>query len=378
MTQFTKWLLPVAFICCFIITSCDDEEPLGTPLEEFEKLINAERQVQKISALSVLIFKEDQVLYETQLGLSQVEENVELESDHLFLLASISKVVTATALLQLYDDGLFELDDPINNYLDEFQVAIPNFTVPITFQMLLTHTSGIGDGDVLDGLYYYGYDSPTPLGDFLENYLDPDGELYDAGDNFYNFEPGTKHEYSNTGNALIGHLVETISGTNFNEYCKVNIFQPLGMEHTAWRLDEITDTIVQPYDYIDLEYQAIEHYTFTDYPNGGLRANAADLHTFIGTLVKGGSTDNFELLKPETVALMHTPQIPDIDAEVGLHMFIMDRDNELWGHDGGEQGVATIMAFNVATKVGAIILANNGEADLDEILSEAYLLGLEL
>jgi hypothetical protein len=75
---------------------------------------------------------------------------------------------------------------------------------------------------------------------------------------------------------------------------------------------------------------------------------------------------------------MISPQIPAIDNEVGLHLFLMNPENNLWGHDGGEQGVATIMAFNPSTKVGAIILTNQGEADLDKILVQAYKLGLNL
>ena len=75
---------------------------------------------------------------------------------------------------------------------------------------------------------------------------------------------------------------------------------------------------------------------------------------------------------------MITPQIPNLDNAVGLHLFNLNNENQLWGHDGGEQGVATIMAFNPSTKVGAIILTNQGDSDLDEILVEAYKLGLNL
>ena len=136
-------------------------------------------------------------MQEDYFGTSQVQQNVALADDHLFLLASISKVVTATALLQLYEDGLFDLDDKINDHLS-FNVSIPNHSTDITFRMLLTHTSGIADGSALDGQYYYGEDSPIVLGDFLENYLSPNGNLYNANENFHDFAPGSQHEYSNT------------------------------------------------------------------------------------------------------------------------------------------------------------------------------------
>lgn len=380
-------MLPFLFLfsCSFLFTSCstEDFEPQNEPPNEppissnFDSYLQDEMDRQNIPALSVVIFKEEEILYEKYLGKSQIQDNVALESNHLFLLASISKVVTATALLQLQEDGLFDLDDKINDYLP-FNVNVPNATTDITFRMLLTHTSAIADGSALDDQYYFGEDSPVALADFLENYLVPSGDFYDAEDNFYDFEPGSDNEYSNTGNALIGLLVETISGMNFNTYCKQNIFTPLGMTNTAWRLDEISQTIVQPYIYENGEYEAVEHYTFTDYPNGGLRSTGKDMFRFLSAFAQGGTFENFELLSAATVQAMTTPQIPDLDNTMGLHLFQMNAANNLWGHDGGEEGVATIMAFNPTTKIGAVILTNQGDANLDAMLVETYKKGEEL
>lgn len=351
--------------------SCKKKYDTITSITEFENYLSDEMKSEKIPAMSVLMFKEDQVLYDNYYGKSQIKENVNLENDHLFLLASISKVVTAIALLQLYEDNLFTLDDNINDYLS-FDVNIPDYSEGITFKMLLTHSSGIADGSALDGQYYYGEDSPVALKFFIENYLVPDGEFYDENENFHNFTPGSKHEYSNIGNALIAVLVEEISGINFNTYCKQNIFTPLGMNNTYWRLDEISQTIVQPYNYSSGDYEEIQHFTFTDYPNGGLRSTGTDLFKLLSAFTTEGMSNGYQLLSLNTINAMITPQIPDIDDEVGLHLFIMNADNNLWGHNGGEQGVATIMAFNPTTKVGAIILANQGEAKLDDVLEKAY------
>ncbi len=372
-----NFLLIFAFLSVF--TSCNNGENEITinGADEFKAYIQDEMDIQNIPALSALIFKEDNILYEEYFGKSQIDQNVPLESNHLFLLASISKTITAVALLQLYDQGLFSLDDKINDYLS-FNVSVPNQTTDITFKMLLTHTSAIADGSALDGQYYYGFDSPVALDYFLENYLVPGGEFYNPTENFYDFEPGTEYEYSNEGNALIGLLVQQIAGMDFNTYCKQNIFSPLGMTNTFWRLDEISQTIVQPYNYVNGQYQQIQHYTFTDYPNGGLRSTAKDLFYFLRAFVQNGNSNNFQLLKPETVNDMATLQILPLNNEMGLHLFYLNPENNLWGHDGGEQGVATIMAFNPTTKIGAIILTNQGDADLEEILVEAYKLGTAL
>lgn len=360
-----------------LFNSCKDEDFQIDNSVDFEDEVAAEMKDQHIPALSVLIFKENQVLYEKYFGQSNIDQNLDLASNHLFMLASISKTITATALLQLYDQERFGLDDKINDYLP-FSVKVPGQTKDITFKMLLTHTSGISDSDAMDDQYYTGRDSPTALSFYIENYLSPGGQFYNAGDNFYSFEPGTRHEYSNIGNALIAVLVENISGMEFNAYCKQHIFNPLGMTNSFWRLDEINQPIVQPYEYTGSQYKSIEHYTFTDYPNGGLRSNAHDMFVFLSTLAQGGSKEGFQLLKQSTVEAMITPQISTIDNTVGLHMFLFNSANNLWGHDGGEEGVSTIMAYNPETKVGALLFANESEADLDQLLVDAYTLGTKL
>jgi CubicO group peptidase (beta-lactamase class C family) len=369
-------LIVLAFILVSFI-NCKKDKPIIKSVSEFEEYIQDEMDDQNIPAISILAFKESTILYEKYFGKSNIDQNIALQNNHLFLLASVSKVITATALLQLYDDGLFALDDNINDYLT-FSVSVPNYTTNITFRMLLTHTSGIADGSALDGQYFYGQDSPTSLDYFLENYLVNGGAYYNDSENFHDFTPGSEHEYSNIGNALIALLVGQISGIDFNSYCKQNIFTPLGMNNSFWRLDEISQTIVTPYNYNRREFEAIQHYTFTDYPNGGLRSTSRDLFIFLRAFTQGGKSNDYQLLSESTINSMLTPQISTIDNEVGLHLFLMDSDYSLWGHDGGEQGVATIMAINQKTKVGAIILTNQGEVDLDEILVETYKLGLSL
>jgi CubicO group peptidase (beta-lactamase class C family) len=89
-------------------------------------------------------------------------------------------------------------------------------------------------------------------------------------------------------------LVEEISGVNFN---------------THWRLDEVSQTIVQPYNYSKRQYKEIPHYTFTDYPNGGLRSTAPDLFKFLSAFTQGGKVNNYQLLNQQTINTMVTPKV---------------------------------------------------------------------
>jgi len=344
-------------------------------LSSFENYLNDQMRKQDIPALSVLIFKNSDILYQKYLGKADVEKNTSLSAEHVFLIASVSKTITATALMQLYDKGLFKLDDPINDYLD-FDVKNPDSNEEITFKMLLTHTSSIADGAAMDGQYYYGKDSPVKLSYFMKEYFTHGGKYYDRYENFYDFRPGREYEYSNIGSALIGVLVEKLSGMDFNDYCKKNIFNPLKMTNSHWKLSEISlNKIVRPYDE---NLRPLEHYTFTDYPNGGLRTNVTDLFKFLSTYANDGINSGYNLLKTKTADMMLSPQIRQIDSTVGLHFFRMNKKHDLWGHDGGEEGVSTIMAFNRKNGIGAIILTNQGEAYLDNILIKAYETGIEL
>lgn len=173
----TSFILALSLFLTF--NNCRKKDPQINNVSDFEAYISVEMNRQKIPATAVLIFKNDNILYEKYFGQSNIEDETPLESNHVFLLASISKTITATALLQLYDQGYFQLDDTINDFLP-FQVNIPNTSTDITFRMLLTHTSAIADGSALDDQYYYGQDSPIPLNHFLQNYLFPGGQHYNS------------------------------------------------------------------------------------------------------------------------------------------------------------------------------------------------------
>jgi CubicO group peptidase (beta-lactamase class C family) len=96
---------------------------------------------------------------------------------------------------------------------------------------------------------------------------------------------------------------------DFVEYCKKNIFEPLGMHNTYWRLEAIgNNTIAQLYE----NYSVIEHYTFTDYPNGGLRSTAEDMSYFLQAFANSGVSRKYQLLQPQTVKEMLTLQIPKL------------------------------------------------------------------
>lgn len=369
----------ITLLLLLFVVSYQDETLEINSLEAFDDFLEEEMSEQDIPALSVLLFEGSSIKYEKYLGQSDIQNAKALTQDDIFLMASVSKMVTGVALLQLYEAGLFDLDDSINDYLP-FSISVPNQSVAISFRMLLTHTSAIEDGPNAEIFYSYGKDSPLALKNYLEAYLVAGGEYYNASDNFYNQAPGVAHNYSNMASALIGVLVEEIAGQDFRSYCREHIFQPLNMDNTYWSLDaalQSNKTLVKPYEYSGGDFKAIEHYTFPDYPNGALRSTPRNMMQFLSALAQDGFSNNHQLLKASTVTEMLRQQIPNLDSSMGLHAFLLDEDNNLWGHDGSEQGVSTEVGFNPSTDMGVVVLSNKQDVDVSTILLEAYAFGLK-
>jgi CubicO group peptidase (beta-lactamase class C family) len=359
-----------------VVEPNDPSDPNATDKDAFDAYIVSEMSSQSMPSLATLVFKGDEILYEKYYGKANLEQDLALNKDHLFLVASVSKTVTGAALLRLYDEGRFGLDDPINDYLS-FPVNIPNQSTPITFRMLLTHTSSIADGDLLYDNYTFGGDTPLALKPFMESYLKVGGSRYNANDNFLDRAAGTQFEYSNAGSALIGVLVEEISGMSFTDYTRQNIFTPLGMNTSSWRLDEITGTIVQPYNVEDGNFVKIDHYTMPDYPNGGLRTTPREFSNFLNAIMNDGSYNGYQLLKPETAKSMYTPQT-SLDPTMGFQMSLEEESLGLWGHNGGEEGTSTDVVFDPVTKISVIVFTNMSDIDLQSVYIKAFELGKKI
>lgn len=214
--------------------------------------------------------------------------------DTLFRPGSVSKLFTATAAMQLVESGDVDLDTDISEYLD---IEVPRtFDEPITLRHLLTHTAGFEER--IAGLIGSGDISPV-LRDVLAT--DPPEQVY---------EPGTVPGYSNYGNALVGYIVEHVSGVPFEEYVERNIFQPAGMTSSTFAQplpDELSDRISQGYTTSGEAPGPFE--IVGTAPAGSLTASAPDMARFM--LAQLGEPGAGTLLEPETLDLMHAPALDE-------------------------------------------------------------------
>jgi len=314
-----------------------------------------------VAGASVSLIKENYLLFPGSYGYANITKGTYIQDTTLFYLASISKTVTAVAMMQLYEDGLFDLDDPINDYLP-FQVIHPDFpSVDITFHMLLTHSSGIIDD--YDNFQLHNGDSPNPLGEWLEDYLTPGGEHYDPDINFGE-EPGTEKYYTNVGFGLVGYLVEIISEIPFDEYCENNVFEPLGMIDTSWFLNDLDiDNIAVPYVWNGNEQVPQPHWGRDFYPASTLRTSVLQLNNYLKMIINNGEYNSNQILEESTIDYMLTVQLPFHQKQgISFYKYYLYGRN-LWAHHGGLPGVATFLSFYTETNSGVIVLTNGDESD---------------
>lgn len=333
--------------------------------------------------IATAIVKGGEIVWINSYGYANTSTKQPFYNNTPLMLASVSKLFTGTAIMQLVESGLISLDDDINNYLP-FEIRNPNFsTHSITFRMILTHTSSISDSDAMENFYSNG-DPTITLADCIESYFSTTGLYYNATENFNNSQPNTTFEYSNMATALNGYLVELISGMPFNEYCNQNIFDELCMKDTKWFLSEYDDinTIANPHNFSSGNYEPLAHYGFADYPNGMLHSTVVDLSNYMIAFLQSGSLNDNSILSEASVNEMLTPQIPSIEASQGLQF-----DNitfggiSLWGHSGAEQGISTSLYLDKDNDMGIVVLKNRlNEQNLYDtpVLDILYDFGLTL
>jgi len=345
----------------------DGGVPDGGIPGDFDSFMLAHMMTARTPGLAAAVVRGDQVVLARAWGRADIAANRPATPDTLFMLASISKTVTAVALMQLYEQGRFGLDDPIDTNLGRL-VRNPNFpSVPITYRMLLSHTSSIEDGLHYADYYVYDMDSPIALDAFVTGYLSPGGAYYDASNWSGTGAPGTSYSYTNAGVALAGDLVERISGLNLQQYCQQHIFTPLGMGESSFFLRDLDRThIAMPYDTdASGNYTPDGYYAYPDYPDGQLRTSASQLARFLMAFSQYGQLGGAQILQRATVEEMRRQQP---SSQEGLCWeFTTIGGRNLTGHDGADYGVTTSMYFDPVTGAGIVVLTNGAVSSSAEM-----------
>ncbi|MEO0896610.1 MAG: serine hydrolase domain-containing protein [Bacteroidota bacterium] len=288
---------------------------------------------------TVLLARKGKIVYFKAWGEKDLDNHTAFQKDDIFRIASMTKAFTSVAIMQLFEQGKLGLDEPISNYLtsfkemqvmDSFNPEDSTYTshpakTPITIRHLLTHTSGLS----------YNFSDPRMAAIAAKNKL----ATFDLAPNLTTAEripqvakmplvaePGTKFNYG-VSTDVLGYLVQGISGLTLGEYCKSNIFEPLGMDDTGFYLPEDKHDRVIPVYYDTGKGLGKYPDSYYDFPmkkpmnyysgGGGASSTTHDYAIFCQMLLNKGTYNGKRILSRRTVEMMTTDQLAFMDVEPG-------------------------------------------------------------
>lgn len=317
----------------------------------FDERFNEQMDKQHIPGGVVALVKDGSIVFEKGYGYANVEEEIPVQANQtLFRVASLSKLFTDTAVMQLYERGSVQLDVDVNQYLETFEID-SDFEEPVTLSNLMTQTDGTSQR--LLGIAANSPEKMLPLEEFLPKRMPP-----------FVWPPGELYTYSNTGISLAGYIVQTVSGVNFSDYIDQNILQPLSMQNSSFQQplpSDLAPNLAVGYQYKKGEFQPLPFLYLNISPAAALSATATDMAHFMIAHLQNGRYENSRILEPETVELMHRqhfshhPKLPG--SAYGFHERIANNLRVI-GHAGNMIGYSSMLSLIPEENVGLFIAFN--------------------
>jgi CubicO group peptidase (beta-lactamase class C family) len=297
-------------------------------------------------------------------GVADLQSRDPITEETGFRVGSLTKTFTAIAVMQLWEQGLVDLDAPAGEYLRAFGLVPAKTSFrPATVRHLLTHTAGVGYWRRLSDLLRPGIGSGVRAG---RSGALPLAAYYRRGLPI-EVEPGTKWAYSNHGFAALGQIVEDVTGRPLERYMREHIFEPLGMEHTDLiRSERVRDRLATGYV---LRSRGLRPVADRDIPTaggGGAYSTTPDMARYLSALLSGGAGEHGSVLEPATLASMFEPhfQLDPRAAGMGLGF----EPNEERGHrtvwkTGVVSGFLSALVLAPDDGIGVVVLTNTGGLD---------------
>ena len=370
-------------------TVTGEEVVLPTTVEEFEAFVNGVVEDMP-PGLSVVIAQAGDIIYANGFGMADGPKGMAATPDTVYQWSSMAKIVTATAIMQLRDQGLIDLNAPVSDYLDYFPAQYP-----ITVRQLLTHSAGLFEieGFLIMNLALEGQPLPDPdliARGYYEQFTAP---IY---------EPGSASTYSNMNYVTLGQIVAQVSGQPYMEYAREHILAPLGMETTDFlysseamieeaaagalpaaeaaaliaTVDEIrgrgdgADFIRE----VDDNHAWMNRYSVFSPAGGGLIGPATDVIRFMQMHLNGGELDGVRILSPESVALMQEMQLSTTGGPLGYGLgwnIFEEGDHPYVEHNGGGTGSKTKIRLYTKDGFAIVVMSNADGWDRETVTNAA-------
>ncbi|MGQ8334995.1 serine hydrolase domain-containing protein [Sunxiuqinia sp. A32] len=344
-------------------------------LKRIDTLLENAIESDEIPGAVSLIARNGKIVYFKAFGKAENKTQRNFETDDIFRIASQSKAITSTAVMMLWEEGLFNLDDPISKYipefknpkvLDTFNETDSSYTYKpadkeITIRHLLTHTSGIGYGFIDDERFQKIYKKAGIIEAFTTEPVLIKDNIKKLSKLPLHHNPGEKYTYS-MGLDVLGYFIEVISGIPFDKFLTERIFKPLGMNDTYFYLPVNKSNRLVPVQTQkdgDWVKYTTDHYDI-DYPingakmlfsgGGGLSSTAKDYATFLQMYLNEGELNGIRLLSRTTVNLIKSAQVVNFldfwGINYGLAFGIVSDKGMKMGYKGSEGTIEWSGYFN--------------------------------
>ena len=317
-----------------------------------EARIEGERKDRHVPGISAGVVLDQELIWFHGYGHANLEKQISADEHTVYRVASITKLFTATMLMQLRDAGKLQLDDPIEKYVPEFKVKSTYADArPPTFRQAASHGSGL----TREGAHEGWIDGQMPSIETLIR-LAQESEMC--------LPTSTEPKYSNLAIAIMGHALSRIAGQPYHKYIVEHILKPLGMNDSGFDRSRYDDAHYAVGYHRDEAEQYFPSYHWDEQgfmPGGGMYSTVSDIARFMAMQFREAPAGGEQVLGWSTLREMHMPVTvtPDFESGYGIGWGIRRLSGtKIIGHSGGLPGYTTNITLAPALKVGMIIFTN--------------------
>jgi CubicO group peptidase (beta-lactamase class C family) len=316
------------------------------------------------AGLAVAVIRDGTVAWFYGHGLADVAAKKPITEDTVFRIGSITKTFTAIAVMQLWEQGLVDLDAPANDYLRTFRLVPTKASLrPATVRHLLTHTAGVGYWRRLSDLLQPGVGSGVRA---ARSGSLPPADYYRRGLPV-EVEPGTKWAYSNHGFAALGQIVADVTAKPLDRYLRDRIFDPLSLERTdLMRSERVRPNLATGYVLRSRGLKPVADREVPTPGGGGMYSTPADIARYVAALLKMAANDDGSVLRPETLATMFQPHFRPDPRVPGMGLAFElgeETGHKTVGKTGVLSGFHSAISLAPDEGIGVIVLSNTGSLD---------------
>ncbi len=319
-----------------------------------EQFIAREMEDKELPAVSIALVDDQQVVWAKGFGQANTKDKTPATAETIYRVGSVSKLFTDIAVMQMVEQGKFDLDAPVTKYLPEFQPK-NSFGKAITLRQLMSHRSGLV--------------RETPVG----SYFDPTepslaNTIASLNQTELVYEPETHTKYSNAAIATVGYALERAQGEPFAKYLKRAVLDPLGLKESGFEpTPEINRRLAKAFMWtIDGRVFDAPTFQLGISPAGSMYTTVNDLGRFMSALFAGGKGANGQILKPATVEQMWTPQFAKPGEKrgygIGFRLGELEGHRQV-GHGGAIYGFATTLSALPDDKLGVVVVTTKDSAN---------------